>query len=72
MAESAGGRYYRATDVGMLEQIFAELSRLESAPLTVRAVASRRTWRWLPALAALVVFAAHLALGGVFAVRPFR
>jgi Ca-activated chloride channel family protein len=36
VTELAGGRYYRATDVGILEQIFAELSRLESAPFELR------------------------------------
>ncbi len=72
VAELAGGRYYRATDVGVLEQIFGELSRLESAPLTLRTVASRRAWGWLPALVALVAFAAHLTLGGVVTARPFR
>ena len=68
----AGGRYYRATDVGVLERIFAELSRLESAPLELRSVASRRSWGHWPALAALALYLAHLALGGVFLRSPFR
>ena len=68
----AGGRYYRATDVGILEQIFAELSRLESAPLELRSVASRRSYGHWPAVAALALFLVHLALGGVFLRSPFR
>ena len=72
VAELAGGRFYRATDVGVLEEIFAELSRLESAPLELRTVASRRSLGQWPALAALGLFALHLALGGVLLRRPFR
>jgi Ca-activated chloride channel family protein len=72
VTELAGGRYYRATDVGILEQIFAELSRLESAPLELRSVASRRSYGHWPAAAALGLFLLHLALGGVFLRSPFR
>ena len=72
VAELAGGRYYRATDVGVLEEIFGELSRLESAPLELRTVASRSPLGHWPALAALALFALHLALGGVFLRSPFR
>jgi Ca-activated chloride channel family protein len=72
VTDLAGGRYYRATDVGILEEIFAELSRLESAPLRLRTVASRRSLARLPALAALGLLALHLALGGVFLRSPFR
>ena len=72
VTELAGGRYYRATDVGVLEGIFAELSRLESAPLEVRTVASRRSFAHWPALAALALYLLHLALGGVFVRSPLR
>lgn len=72
VTEAADGRFFRATDVGALEAVFDELSRLESAPLEVRTVEIRHGHtRWL-ALAALLLFAAHLALGGVAARRPFR
>jgi Ca-activated chloride channel family protein len=72
VAELAGGRFYRATDVGILEEIFAELSRLESAPLELRTFANRQ-WRgqWA-VLAALALFVLHLGLGGVALRRPFR
>ena len=72
VAELAAGRYYRATDVGVLESIFAELSRLESAPLELRTVATRRTLAHRLALAAVLLFGLHLALAGVFLRRPFR
>ena len=72
MARLAGGRYYRATDVGVLEEIFAELSRLESAPFELRSVASRTTYGHWPAVAALGLYLLHLALGGVLLRSPFR
>jgi len=72
VTELAGGRYYRATDVGILEEIFGELSRLESAPLELRTVASRRSFGHWPALAALALFLLHLTLGGVLLRSPFR
>ena len=72
VTELAAGRYWRATDVGVLEEIFAELSRLESAPLELRTVATRRPLGHWPALGALALFLLHLALGGVFLRSPFR
>lgn len=72
VAAAAGGRFYRATDVGALEDVFAELSRLESAPLEVRTVELRHFHTSYLALAALPLFAAVLALGGVVARRPLR
>ncbi len=72
VTELAGGRYYRATDVGVLEAIFSELSRLESAPLELRTVASRRTFAHWPALGALALYLLHLALAGVFLRSPLR
>ena len=72
VTELAGGRYYRAIDIGILEQIFVELSRLESAPIELRTVASRRSFGHWPALAALVLYLLHLALAGVFLRSPLR
>lgn len=71
-AEAAGGLFYRATDVGALEDIFSELSRLESAPLEVRLVQVRDFYTRYFALAALPLFFAHLWLGGVRLRRPIR
>ena len=72
IAELSGGRYFRATDVGVLESIFAELSRLESAPLEVRQVEIRRYLVQVVALLGLPLFAVTLALGGIVLRRPFR
>jgi len=69
---AANGRYYRAADVGALEEVFAELSRLESAPLERRTVELREGRASYLALAALPLFAAVLVLGGVVARRPLR
>lgn len=69
---AADGRFYRAADVGALEEVFAELSRLESAPLEVRTVELREGRASYLALAALPLFAAVLVLGGVVARRPLR
>ncbi len=68
----ADGNYYRANDVGALEDVFAHLSRLESAPLEVRTVEIRRYHASYLALAALPLFVAYLVLGGVVLRRPLR
>ena len=72
VAAAADGRFYRAADVGALEDVFAELSRLESAPLELRTVELRESRASYLALAALPLFAAVLVLGGVVARRPLR
>jgi hypothetical protein len=72
VAAEAEGDYYRAADVGALEEIFARLSRLKSAPVEVRTVEIRRFYvSWL-ALFALPLFAAYLVLGGIVLRRPYR
>lgn len=72
IAEAAGGRYDRATDVGSLERLLGELARLESAPLAPREVEIRRSF--LPWLAALVLplFLLFVATDGWWIRRPLR
>ncbi len=72
IAELAEGRYYRASEVDALEEIFVELSRLEATPLEVRLVDIRRYLTDLVALALLPLFAISLYLGGVRLRRPLR
>ncbi len=72
VADEAGGRYFRASDVGALEEIFAQLSRLESAPLEVRTLELKHSHRAALSLAALPLFAVCLVLGGVVLRRPLR
>ena len=72
MAEVGRGRYFRAGDAGTLAEIFGELSRLESAPLTRRTLVRREestapmaalSFLWLAALCLV-----ELRFGG----RPWR
>lgn len=72
VAAAAGGRFYRATDLGVLEEIFAELARLDRAPLEKRTFARRVSYASALALGALALFALHLAVGGVALRRPWR
>lgn len=72
MADAVEGRYWRATDAGALEEIFDELSRLESAPFEQRTVATRHSYSPLLALVALILLTGHLTLGGVILRRPYK
>ncbi len=72
IAELAEGRYYRASEVDALEEIFLELSRLERTPLEIRLVDIRRYLTDRVALALLPLFALCLYLGGVRLRRPLR
>ena len=72
IAELSNGRYYRASEVDALEEVFAELSRLEATPLEVRLVDIRRYLTDAVALGLLPLFAAALFLGGVRLRRPLR
>lgn len=70
--EAAGGAYFRAVDVGALEGVFGELSRLESAPLRSRTVrVEEPLGHWLGALA-VPLWLGVLWLGGVVRRRPYR
>ncbi len=71
IAELSEGRYYRASEVDALEEVFVELSRLESTPLEVRLVDIRRYLTDLAALGLLPLFALCLFLGGRLR-RPLR
>ncbi len=70
LTEAASGVFYRATDVGVLGDIFARLSRLESSPLEVRTVAVRHFYTHALAIIALAFFIAFLVLAGLVARRP--
>ena len=72
VAREADGRYWRALDVDALEAVFAELARLEAAPLEQQKVTVRRTLADSLAAAALVLFAAYLGLSGLVLRRPWR
>ena len=72
MATAADGRFYRATEAGALEEVLAELSRLERAPLERREIEVRGAATHLPAGAALLLLTAQLVLAGLVVRRPMR
>jgi Ca-activated chloride channel family protein len=72
LADAGGGSFYRAADDGALEEVFAELSRLESAPLETRVLEHRHSLTPAFALALLVLFAAYVGLGAGYLRRPLR
>lgn len=72
LADAGGGRYWRATDLRALEQIFDELSRLESAPFERRVLAQRQSYASWLALAAFFLFTGHLAVSGLALRRPIQ
>lgn len=72
IAEAAGGRYDRATDLGSLERLLAELARLESAPLEPRDVEISRSHVPSLALWVLPLFLLLMALDGLWTRKPLR
>ncbi|MEM7048174.1 MAG: VWA domain-containing protein [Acidobacteriota bacterium] len=66
------GRYFRALDGSALEQIFQELSRLESAPLELRRVEIRHPWTTPFAATCGALFLCHLLMRGLWLRRPYR
>ena len=69
IAETTGGRFFRAQDPAALSQIYSEIDRLERAP--IRSVVFREYRDIGPQILALaaMVFAAHLLLASTFAFR---
>ena len=72
IGEAANGVYVRASERDALEEVFAHLTRLESAPLETRTVQLRRSASAPLAAIALPLFVAYLLLGGVWLRRPLR
>lgn len=72
VAAAGDGRYFRAADGAALESIFAELARLEAAPLSERTVEVRRSLAPAAARGAAPLLAALLFLTGWVARRPWR
>jgi len=67
---TAGGRYFRAKNAGVLANIFAELSRLERSPLEVETFHVRKYYASWLALPLIVVFLVWLLLRGFVLRRP--
>ena len=55
MATKTGGHYYRAGRADELEQIVADINRLETVKLTDDQAAARREWYWLPLIVGLAL-----------------
>lgn len=63
VAETTGGRYYRATDRESLEAIYREIDQLETTEIQVENFTSYGERFHLPLLAGLVLLLAELVLG---------
>ena len=72
LAEIAEGRYFRADDTDALEDIFGELSRLESSPLSIETIERRHPLAPRLALLALLAFGGYVASSAVILRRPLR
>jgi len=72
VATAADGQFYRATDVGALEEVLGEISRLESSPLEARTVETRRPLTGQLSLVCLLLYTITFTLSGVVLRRPFR
>ena len=69
IAQTTGGRYFRATDAASLANIFGEINRLEKTP--VQHLVYRRydeAYRW-PLGLGLLALALEVVVAGTFAVR---
>lgn len=62
IAEATGGRYFRATEVAALGEVFSEIDALEKSPVTTPTYARTVEWFWVAALAALALAWLELAL----------
>ena len=63
VAETTGGRYYRATDRESLEAIYREIDELETTEMQIENFTSYGERFHLPLLAGMVLLLAELALG---------
>lgn len=71
IARITGGRYFEATDAQQLEQVYAELNRLEPSIRDTRSLRPVRSLYVWPAGAALVI-SILLALAALTGTRPVR
>lgn len=71
IADTTGGRYFQATDTDQLEQVYAELNRLEPSIRDSRSLRPLQALFMWPAAAALAI-SALLALAAVPRRRPIR
>lgn len=72
IADAAGGKFYRATTLHVLTDIFKEIEMLEKTPLQVERFTTRRYFGAHLALAMLALFAGCFAIEGLFLRRPYR
>ena len=71
VAERTGGRYFRAADAKALVDVYAEIDRLERAPITEDRSRQYEEWfAWPLAVALALAAAGWLARGTVFARAP--
>lgn len=63
VAQETGARYFRATDTDSLENIYAEINRMETTTRTVKSFDHYRELFVWPAIAALVLLLTEMLLG---------
>jgi Ca-activated chloride channel family protein len=69
IAQTTGGRYFRATDAASLSNIFAEINRLEKTPVQHLVYRRYEEAYRVPLGIGLLALALELVLAGTFAVR---
>lgn len=69
IAESTGGRYFRATDADALGRIYQQIDRLERAPVQVTVYTERDEAYRVPLMIGLAALALELLVAAAFVVR---
>jgi Ca-activated chloride channel family protein len=62
IAESTGGRYFRATNTEKLEEIYREIDLLEKSRIEIRQYRRTREWYPVPVVLGMILLVAHVVL----------
>ncbi|MFW6180140.1 MAG: vWA domain-containing protein [Spirochaetota bacterium] len=62
IAESTGGRYFRATNTEKLEEIYREIDLLEKSKIEIRQYRRTREWYTVPVVLGMILLVAHVLL----------
>lgn len=72
IAREGGGKYYRAKDSAVFQQIFQQLWQLEQTPIEVKKLTNKIAYSYILAWLSLPLFLLWLILEGWFTRRPMR
>ncbi|MCB1157648.1 MAG: VWA domain-containing protein [Leptospiraceae bacterium] len=72
IAREAGGKFYRAKNSKVLEQIFDELSRMERTPIEIKKLSDKISYVPHISIGIFLLFSIWLILDGFFIRRPMR